>query len=76
MLSGQLDRRESIHSSVNADVADIFKKKTHSQLVALQKQINQKIASGDAVDIGKHDQRECNISFYGYHQTGFKEEFH
>ena len=48
-----MDRRESINASVNKDVAHIFSGKTYSQLIALQKQINQKIASGDAVDIGK-----------------------
>lgn len=47
-----MDRRESINSSVNQDIAGILSAKTYSQLVAMQKQINQKIASGDAVDIG------------------------
>lgn len=50
--SDQMDRRESINSSVNQDVEGIFISKTYSQLVQLHKQINQKIASGDAVDIG------------------------
>ena len=49
-----MDRRESINASVNQDVEGIFNSKTYSQLVQLHKQINQKIASGDAVDIGKH----------------------
>ena len=52
-----MDRRESINASVNQDVAGIFNAKTYSQLIALHKQINQKIASGDAVDIGK---KPCN----------------
>ncbi|XP_078377222.1 splicing factor Cactin-like isoform X2 [Oculina patagonica] len=50
--SDQMDRRESINASVNQDVAGIFNAKTYSQLIALHKQITQKIASGDAVDIG------------------------
>lgn len=50
--SEHMDRRESINASVNKDVTNIFSGKTYSQLLALQKQINQKIASGDAVDIG------------------------
>lgn len=50
--SEHMDRRESINASVNKDVTNIFGGKTYSQLLALQKQINQKIASGDAVDIG------------------------
>ena len=49
-----MDRRESINSSVNQDVEGIFISKTYSQLVQLHKQINQKIASGDAVDIGNY----------------------
>lgn len=49
-----MDRRESINASVNQDVEGIFNSKTYSQLIQLHKQINQKIASGDAVDIGKH----------------------
>ena len=49
-----MDRRESINSSVNQDVEGIFISKTYSQLVQLHKQINQKIASGDAVDIGSY----------------------
>ncbi|XP_048584060.1 cactin isoform X2 [Nematostella vectensis] len=46
------DRRESIHTAVHSDVDKIFKGKTYSQLIALEKQIFQKISSGDAVDIG------------------------
>lgn len=49
-----MDRRESINKSVNQDIAGILNAKTYSQLVAMQKQINQKIASGDAVDIGNN----------------------
>ena len=48
-----VDRRESINTSVHDDVAKVFKGKTYSQLIALEKQIHQKITSGDAVDIGK-----------------------
>lgn len=47
-----VDRRESINSSVHDDVAKVFRGKTYSQLIALEKQIHQKITSGDAVDIG------------------------
>lgn len=54
LIADQMDRRESINASVNQDVAGIFNAKTYSQLIVLQKQINQKIASGDAVDIGNH----------------------
>lgn len=54
LIADQMDRRESINASVNQDVEGIFNSKTYSQLVQLHKQINQKIASGDAVDIGKH----------------------
>ena len=49
-----MDRRESINASVNQDVEAIFNSKTYSQLTQMHKQITQKIASGDAVDIGKH----------------------
>lgn len=52
LIAEHMDRRESINASVNKDVTNIFGGKTYSQLLALQKQINQKIASGDAVDIG------------------------
>ena len=52
LIAEHMDRRESINASVNKDVTNIFSGKTYSQLLALQKQINQKIASGDAVDIG------------------------
>ena len=60
-----MDRRESINASVNQDVEGIFNSKTYSQLIQLQKQINQKIASGDAVDIGKHH-FTYSISFKSY----------
>ncbi|XP_031563936.1 cactin-like [Actinia tenebrosa] len=50
--SEQLDRREGIHTAVHSDVASIFKGKTYTQLIALEKQIYSKISSGDAVDIG------------------------
>lgn len=50
--SDLMDRRESINTSVKHDIAGILGAKTYSQLVAMQKQINLKIASGDAVDIG------------------------
>ncbi|CAH3023461.1 unnamed protein product [Porites evermanni] len=50
--SDQMDRRESINASVYQDIAGILNAKTYSQLIAMQKQINQKIKSGDAVDIG------------------------
>ena len=54
LIADQMDRRESINSSVNQDVEGIFISKTYSQLIQLHKQINQKIASGDAVDIGNY----------------------
>ncbi|XP_041465106.1 cactin-like [Lytechinus variegatus] len=46
------DRREGINSSVSSDVANVFKNKTHVQLLALKSQIVQRIQSGNAVDIG------------------------
>lgn len=54
LIADQMDRRESINASVNQDVEAIFNSKTYSQLTQMHKQITQKIASGDAVDIGKH----------------------
>ena len=53
-FADQMDRRESINASVYQDIAGILNAKTHSQLIAMQKQINQKIKSGDAVDIGNY----------------------
>lgn len=53
MFVDQFARREGIHEAVHDDVAGIFKGKTYSQLIALEKQIYSKISSGDAVDIGK-----------------------
>lgn len=47
-----MDRRESINGSVKKDIVGILGSKTYSQLVTMQKQINLKISSGDAVDIG------------------------
>ena len=47
-----MDRRESINGSVKKDIVGILGSKTYSQLVTMQKQINSKISSGDAVDIG------------------------
>jgi len=46
------NQREVINTAVKADVASIFKGKTHSQLVAMQKQITNKINAGGAIDIG------------------------
>ena len=52
-FSGDLrNQREVINTAVKADVASIFKGKTHSQLVAMQKQITNKINAGGAIDIG------------------------
>ncbi|KAK3727991.1 hypothetical protein QZH41_015937 [Actinostola sp. cb2023] len=48
----QVARRDGIHSAVHSDVAAIFRGKTYTQLIALEKQIYSKITSGDAVDIG------------------------
>ena len=53
-FADQMDRRESINASVYQDIAGILNAKTYSQLIAMQKQINQKIKSGDAVDIGNY----------------------
>ncbi|XP_015763359.1 PREDICTED: cactin-like [Acropora digitifera] len=50
--SDLMDRRESINGSVKKDIVGILGSKTYSQLVTMQKQINSKISSGDAVDIG------------------------
>ncbi|XP_046864874.1 cactin-like isoform X2 [Xenia sp. Carnegie-2017] len=46
------ERRETINSSVNDDIEKIFRGKTSTQLSALRNQINEKISSGGAVDIG------------------------
>lgn len=54
-FADQMDRRESINASVYQDIAGILNAKTYSQLIAMQKQINQKIKSGDAVDIGNYN---------------------
>ena len=59
-----MDRRESINASVYQDIAGILNAKTYSQLIAMQKQINQKIKSGDAVDIGNY--RLHKLSSYLY----------
>lgn len=45
-------RRDVINSSVQSDVNSVFKGKTYSQLVALQKQIRTKIKSGGSIDVG------------------------
>ena len=46
------NQREVINTAIKADVASIFKGKTHSQLVAMQKQITNKINAGGTIDIG------------------------
>ncbi|XP_076101845.1 splicing factor Cactin-like [Mytilus galloprovincialis] len=46
------DRREGINESVNSEVGSIFKGKTTNQLQLLETQINQKLNSGEGVDIG------------------------
>lgn len=46
------NQREVINTAVKADVASIFKGKTHSQLLAMQKQITNKISAGGPIDIG------------------------
>jgi hypothetical protein len=62
-LTDQVDRREGIHSSVHSDVSSVFKGKTYTQLIALEKQIYSKISSGDAVDIGKYSVYQCSIIY-------------
>ena len=63
-----MDRRESINASVYQDIAGILNAKTYSQLIAMQKQINQKIKSGDAVDIGNYwFMQIVFIIIYGIH---------
>ncbi|KAK5648550.1 hypothetical protein RI129_003442 [Pyrocoelia pectoralis] len=48
-----ISRREGIHQSVAADVTQVFKGKTTSQLINLQMQIDKKIhGKTDGVDIG------------------------
>ena len=59
LVADLMDRRESINTSVKHDIAGILGAKTYSQLVAMQKQINLKIASGDAVDIGTLFSYDC-----------------
>ncbi|XP_066921803.1 splicing factor Cactin-like isoform X1 [Clytia hemisphaerica] len=46
------NRRDVINSSVQTDVNTIFKGKTYSQLIALQKQIRAKIKAGGSIDVG------------------------
>eukprot|EP00795_Rhopilema_esculentum_P006206 gene6206-11611_t len=46
------NQREVINTAVRADVTSIFKGKTHGQLVAMQKQIKEKISAGGPIDIG------------------------
>lgn len=46
-------RREVINSSVQNDVASIFKDKTYSQLGVMQKQIKAKVKAGGSIDVGK-----------------------
>ena len=46
------NQRDVINSAVRADVANIFKGKTHAQLLAMEKQIKSKINAGGAIDIG------------------------
>ena len=53
MFLGDLrNQREVINTAVRADVTNIFKGKTHGQLVAMQKQIKEKISAGGPIDIG------------------------
>ena len=61
-----MDRRESINASVYQDIAGILNAKTYSQLIAMQKQINQKIKSGDAVDIGNYWLRKLSSLYTVY----------
>ena len=46
-------RREVINSAVQTDVNQIFRGKTHTQLIALQNQIKDKIKSGGSIDVGE-----------------------
>ncbi len=47
-----LNHREVINTAVRSDVVSVFQGKTYSQLLALEKQIRQKIKAGGTVDIG------------------------
>uniref|UniRef100_UPI00358FB89A splicing factor Cactin n=1 Tax=Myxine glutinosa TaxID=7769 RepID=UPI00358FB89A len=49
---GPGDRREGINPSVSGDVQGVFKGKSYGQLQALNAQIENKILSGQALDIG------------------------
>uniref|UniRef100_A0A8C4R183 Splicing factor Cactin n=1 Tax=Eptatretus burgeri TaxID=7764 RepID=A0A8C4R183_EPTBU len=49
---GPGDRREGINPSVSGDVQGVFKGKSYGQLQALNAQIENKISSGQALDIG------------------------
>ncbi|XP_071964525.1 splicing factor Cactin-like [Antedon mediterranea] len=59
------DRREGINNSVSSEVEKIFKGKTHSQLMLLQKQIMSRLNGDDgAVDIGYWETLLQNLKAY------------
>ncbi|XP_074640523.1 splicing factor Cactin-like [Tubulanus polymorphus] len=46
------NRREGINTSVIEDVASIFRGKSHNQLMALKKQMQDKLKGGEGIDVG------------------------
>ncbi len=46
------NQRDVINTAVKSDISSVFNGKTYNQLLALQKQIRQKIKTGGAIDIG------------------------
>ena len=46
-------RRDVINNAVQTDIQSVFKGKTHSQLLALEKQIKGKLRMGGSIDVGK-----------------------
>jgi hypothetical protein len=47
-----VDRRGGINKAVSGDIASLLRGKTHSQLIALQDQIQAKLSSSDVIDVG------------------------
>ena len=46
------ERRDGINNAVSSEIGDIFKGKTTNQLKLLEKQIKDKLSSGEAIDVG------------------------
>eukprot|EP00794_Sanderia_malayensis_P009683 gene9683-10670_t len=57
------NQRDVINTAVQSDVVSIFKGKTYTQLIALEKQMRQKIKTGGAIDIGYWESllQQCKV---------------